>query len=66
MKLEGCLGETALIVASTILPPDSFTSTWSPILYLGMVAASYHEMKSVCSVISSSGSDFANPFTESG
>jgi hypothetical protein len=32
----------ALMVASMILPPDSFTSTWSPTLYLGMVAAFYY------------------------
>ena len=31
----------ALIVASTILPPDSFTSRWSPTLCLGMVAEFY-------------------------
>jgi hypothetical protein len=27
---------TALIVASTILPPESFTNTWSLTLYLAM------------------------------
>ena len=34
-------GRMALTVASTILPPDNLTIRWSPILYLGMVTASY-------------------------
>ena len=35
----------ALTTASTILPPDSFTRTWSPTLCLRMVAAIYHVTK---------------------
>ncbi len=31
----------ALISACTSLPPDSFTRTWSPTLYLRMAAAFY-------------------------
>jgi hypothetical protein len=39
--MPSVVSTTALIVASTILPPDSFTSTWSPTLYSRIVAAFY-------------------------
>jgi hypothetical protein len=38
----GRVSRTALIVASTILPPDSLTTTRSPTLCLGIVAAVYN------------------------